>query len=227
MSSISAYSQIEPEMIFVEGGTFKMKEFSDKDETFKVTLSNYYISKTEITVGQFKYFRDSNYVENNYDRKYVNNYPVTNIRWKDAVAYCEWLSKKTGKKYRLPTEAEWEYAAKGGKRSKNYEYCGSNNSDSSGWCNKNSGRKIHVVAQKVPNELGLYDMCGNTLEWCSDWYAPYPTKKQINPTGAPSGEKKITRGSCVISDDNCVTCRYSFEPYEYTDWIGFRVVCEE
>jgi sulfatase modifying factor 1 len=227
MNSISAYSQIEPEMIFVEGGTFKMKEFSNRDETFKVTVSNYYISKTEITVGQYMYFRDSNYVENNYDRIYKNIYPVAEIDWKRAVEYCEWLSKKTGKKYRLPTEAEWEYAAKGGKKSKNYKYCGSNNSDSSGWYSDNSGRKVHPVAQKAPNELGLYDMCGNVLEWCSDWSASYPIKKQINPKGPINGKERVARGGGAKTDGNCVSCRYDFEPHTTYECLGFRVVCEE
>ena len=97
-------------------------------------------------------------------------YPVVKISYNDAISYCEWLSQKTGKKYRLPTEAEWEYAARGGNLSKGYKYAGSNNLDEVGWHKENSGERLHYIGQKKPNELGLYDMSGNAREWCMDWY---------------------------------------------------------
>lgn len=172
------------DMISVEGGNFLLGKVTPID------LSDFKIGKTPVTVEQYMEFVEdtkSHYPEwlepggdfnIQYDATYykklgsalqADNNPIIGISWNDAVAFCDWLSKKTGVLYRLPTEAEWEYAARGGNQSKNYRFAGSNNLAEVGWYCENSGSQTHPVAQKKPNELGLYDMSGNVAEWCWDW----------------------------------------------------------
>jgi formylglycine-generating enzyme required for sulfatase activity len=153
------------------------------------------------------------------------NHPVIHVSWNDAVAYCEWLSGKTGKKYRLPTEAEWEYAARGGQQSKHYKYAGSDELGDVAWYNENSGMKTHMVGGKKANELGLYDMSGNVLEWCQDWYGDYSSASQTNPTGASTGTRRVLRGgSWGYPDWNCrVSYRYFNSPTYRNINLGFRL----
>jgi formylglycine-generating enzyme required for sulfatase activity len=120
--------------------------------------------------------------------------PVIHISWNDATAYCKWLSQRTGEKYRLPTEAEWEFAARGGILNQGNKYSGSNTIDEVGWYKGNSGGKIQPGGRKKPNELGLFDMCGNVAEWCQDYYSVYDASQQNNPQGPNEGSSRVIRG---------------------------------
>jgi formylglycine-generating enzyme required for sulfatase activity len=158
-----------------------------------------------------------------------DNYPVTNVSWGDAIKFCNRLNIATGKQYRLPTEAEWEYAARGGNQSQGYKYSGSNNLYNVGWFDVNSDSNIHIVGEKLPNELGIYDMSGNVWEWCNDWYSSYSSASQTNPTG-PSyglGSGRVGRGGSWRSI--ATSCRVSIRsngnnPYNNLNDVGFRVV---
>jgi sulfatase modifying factor 1 len=191
---------IIPDVVTVKGGTFQMGSNSgDSNEkpVHSVTVSDYSMSKTEVTFEQYDLFCDATGSDKSDDEGWGRGTrPVINVNWHDAVAFCEWMSKVTGKTYRLPTEAEWEYAARGGNKSKGYTYSGGNDLDAVGWYYKNSGRKTHPVAQKQPNELGLYDMSGNVWEWCSDWYDKvyYSDSPQTDPQGSNSGSRRVLRG---------------------------------
>ena len=189
-------------MVAVEGGTFRMGSYSgssDEKPLHSVTVSDFNISKTEVTFEQYDVFCDATGRNKPGDEGWGRgDRPVINVNWLDAVAYCEWKSKATGKTYRLPTEAEWEYAARGGNMSKGYKYSGSNNLDTIAWYKNNSGWETHPVAQKQPNELGLYDMSGNVWEWCSDWYGDYSSSPQTDPQGSNSGDYRVRRGGSFV-----------------------------
>ena len=224
--------------------------------THNVTLSDYYIGKYEVTVAQFREFINetnyrtdadkdgSSYIWNGSSwekRNGVNwkcdasgkmrgswedNHPVIHVSWNDAKAYCEWLSRKTGQSFRLPTEAEWEYAARGGNKSRGYKYSGSNSIDDVAWYTSNSGSKTHQVGTKSPNELGVYDMSGNVWEWCQDWYGDYSSGSQYNPTGPSSGSSRVNRGGSWFYGARI--CRVSYRngntPDNRYNGSGFRVV---
>jgi len=153
------------------------------------------------------------------------NHPVVHISWNDAVAYAEWLSLKTGLKWRLPTEAEWEYAARGGQ---NYKYAGSDDIETVGWYRKNSGYNIHDVGQKSPNDFGLYDMTGNAWEWCSDFFGReyYKSSPSENPLGPSYGSPRVLRGGSLAHDAKyCrVSQRHSRRPDIRNSYNGFRLV---
>ncbi len=156
------------------------------------------------------------------------NHPVIHVSWNDAVAYAEWFSHKTGQIWRLPTEAEWEYAARGGQ---NFKYAGSNNLDDVAWYNGNSGNKTHPAGQKTPNGFGLYDLSGNVWEWCNDWYGNYRTGSQTNPRGPSAGVVHVFRGGSWYYDmQNCRTADRvksstgDGSPEVRSDLIGFRFV---
>lgn len=162
-----------------------------------------------------------------------DNHPVIHVSWNDAVAYCRWLSVKTGKTYRLPTEAEWEYAAKGGINHDEYTYSGSNDIDAVAWYGYNSGNTTHPVGQKMPNSLGLYDMTGNVHEWCNDWLDKswedenyYKNSPRVNPLGPEKGEYRVRRGgSWYYVKTFCrVSHRNGDDPTDRGYDIGFRVV---
>ena len=123
-----------------------------------------------------------------------DNLPVEQVSWEDCQTFIGKLNDLTGKRFRLPTEAEWEYAARGGKRSNHTQYSGSSNIDDVAWYSGNSGSKTHPVKTKKPNEFGLYDMSGNVNEWCQDWYGSYSSNAQTNPTGPDSGSYRVFRG---------------------------------
>ena len=207
--------------------------YDDEMPVHSVTVSDFNISKTEVTFEQYDAFCDAIGRDKPDDEGWGRgNRPVIYVDWQDAFDYCEWMSKTTGETYRLPTEAEWEYAARGGNKSKGYRYSGSNGIDAVGWYNNNSGSKTHPVAQKQPNELGLYDMSGNVWEWCSDWYSDsyYRSSPKNDPQGPNSGSSRILRGgSWPYDGSSCrVAVRNGFNPgYRYGDAFGFRLVLSQ
>ena len=164
---------------------------SDEKPAHDVTLSTFYICQTEVTQELWQAVMGSN------PSPYSGtNLPVSNISWDNCQEFISNLNQMTGKTFRLPTEAEWEYAARGGNKSQGYKYAGSNNVDEVAWYSSNT---THAVATKMPNELGLYDMSGNVWEWCHDWYSAkyYRTSPSVNPTGPASGSNHVGRGGGV------------------------------
>ena len=202
------------EMVRVEGGTFRMgatseqEDEADGDETpvHSVTLSSYYIGKTEVTQALWQAVMGSN--PSGFEGA---DLPVECVNWNDCQEFIQKLNSLTGRNFRLPTEAEWEFACRGGNNSCGYKYSGSNDIDDVAWYDGNSGGKTHPVATKAPNELGIYDMSGNVYEWCSDWYGDYTANSQTNPTGPRSGEFRVDRGGCWC--DYARNGRSSFRPY--------------
>lgn len=228
------------EMVLVEGGNFTMgcaseqwKDCRDNElPAHQVTLSDYYIGKYEITQSQWEDIMG----ENNSHFKGCATCPVENVSWNDAQVFIDKLNTKTGKTYRLPTEAEWEYAARGGNKSSGYKHSGSNDIDSVAWHNYNSrsnetdsivwdnsdnGSRTHAVGTKKANELGIYDMNGNVLEWCDDRFKKYSRAPQINPTGANKGNWRILRGGSWNCALNC--WRLSYREYGAQDHRYNRV----
>ena len=178
-------------MIPVEGGTFTMGvNSSATSPEHQVTLSHYMIGQTEVTQALWQAVMGSN------PSAFTGNlkYPVENVSWNSCQAFIYKLNELTGKRFRLVTEAEWEYAARGGKKTNGYSYSGSNTIGDVAWYVSNSNNTTHVVATKSPNELGLYDMSGNVMEWCQDWYGSYSSNVQTDPVGPESGTKRVLRG---------------------------------
>ena len=202
------------EMVYVEGGTFRMgateeqgKDAYDSEKpVHRVTLASYLIGKHEVTQALWKEVMGSNPSYNKQGR----DYPVEYVSWDDCQEFVKKLNARTGMKFRMPTEAEWEYAARGGNRSKGYKYAGSDNLDEAGWYGGNSNH-THPVGRKKPNELGLYDMSGNVWEWCQDWYGDYTNEAQTNPAGPQSGGYRVLRGGCIWS--HASYCRVSYRGY--------------
>ena len=197
-------------MIPVEGGTFTMgatsemtEPFDDEKPTHQVTLSSYYIGETEVTQALWKAVMGSN--PSNFKG---DNLPVENVSWNKCQTFISKLNALTGKRFRLPTEAEWEFAARGGNQSRHTQYSGSNRIDDVAWYDGNSGGKKHPVKTKQPNELGIYDMSGNVWEWCQDWDGSYSSYAQTNPTGVGSGSCRVDRGGSWVNSPSC--CRSSF-----------------
>lgn len=186
---------VEYPMVFVEGGTFRMgSDDSEADSSempvHKVTLSSYCIGKYEVTQELWEAIMGSNPSHIKGSRK-----PVEKVSWDDCQEFIRKLNNLTGKDFKLPTEAQWEYAARGGKKSRGYKYSGSNTIGDVAWYDGNSGDETHDVGTKIPNELGLYDMTGNVEEWCSDWYGDYSSSRQTNPSGPSRGSYRVIRGS--------------------------------
>ena len=185
------------EMVWVEGGTFRMGATSEQGSdaydwekpVHSVTLSGYYIGKTEVTQALWKAVMGSNPSEFTGDEL-----PVECVSWYDCQEFIRKLNAMTGQNFRLPTEAEWEFACRGGNNSRGYKYSGSNYIDNVAWYYDNSGKKTHSVATKSPNELGIYDMSGNVSEWCADWYGDYSSGAQTNPKGPYGGSHRVSRG---------------------------------
>ena len=219
----------EPEMVFVEGGTFQMGSdtFSNREKpTHTVTLDSFYIGKYPVTQKQWR-----NIMGNNPARfKDCDDCPIELVSWNDVQDFLKKLNGKTGKEYRLPTEAEWEFAARGGTKTKKYIYSGSNDSHEVAWHNENAGSKTHPVGQKKPNDLGIYDMSGNVWEWCNDWYDDdyYQKSPVLNPQGPEKGDDRVVRGGFFLSGNNLV-CRVSYRlrlnPSVIDSYLGFRFVC--
>ena len=218
-------------MVKVEGGTFTMGATAEqgKDAYYsekpahQVTLSDYYICKYEVTQAEWEAVMGTN---PSYFKFKGDNRPVEFVSWDECQEFIKKLNSLTGLNFSLPTEAQWEYAARGGNRSLGYKYSGSKNLKDVAWYNKNSGRETHPVGMKQANELGLYDMSGNVWEWCSDWYGSYSSNSQTNPTGAASGSDRVRRGGsyyfgagyCRVSD------RYYNTPDHRSSNLGLRLV---
>ncbi len=216
------------QMVEVQGGPFTMGATSeqgadawdDEKPAHKVTLSDYYIGKTEVTQALWKAVMGNNPSSSKGDNK-----PVECVSWNDCQEFIKKLNSLTGKNFRLPTEAEWEYAARGGIKSRGYKYSGSNTLGDVSWYDGNSGSKTHEVGTKSPNELGIYDMSGNVWEWCSDWYGSYSSNAQDNPKGASDGSHRVYRGGSWLSNarDGRSSLRYGLDPDERWCLIGFRL----
>ena len=184
-------------MVRVEGGTFMMgatseqgsDAFDDEKPAHQVTLSSFSIGKYEVTQEEWQAVMGSNPSKFKGAKR-----PVEQVSWTDCQEFLRKLNLLTGKRFRLPTEAEWEYAARGGNRSIGYKYAGSDNLGNVAWYTDNSGNETHPVGQKSPNELGLYDMSGNVWEWCQDWKGDYSSSSQTNPTGPAGGSRRVYRG---------------------------------
>ena len=219
-------------MVYVSGGTFTMGATSEQgsdalkneEPTHSVTLSSFYLCKYEVTQALWRAV-----MGNNPSRFKGNSLPVEQVSWNDCQTFISRLNNLTGKNFRLPTEAEWEYAARGGNRSRGYKYSGSNALSDVAWYEDNSGDKTHPVGSKSPNELGLYDMSGNVWEWCSDWYGTYSSSSQTNPTGASRGSNRVRRGGGWGNDASY--CRSSFRIYDAPDdryyFLGLRLALSQ
>ena len=223
---------ISIDMVRVEAGTFTMgataemeDPYDDEKPTHQVTLTNdYYIGKYEVTQALWKA------VMGKKPSKFKgDNLPVENVSWDDCQEFISQLNRITGKTFRLPTEAEWEYAARGGKKSRGYQYSGSNDISDVAWYDGNSGNKTHAVGSKQANELGIYDMSGNVWEWCQDWHGSYSSSSQTNPTGVKSGSYRVIRGEGWFNGARI--CRSSYRdgrlPYASSRDQGLRLVLSE
>ncbi len=240
--------------ILVEGGTFTMGDefgYFWCRPVHQVTLTyDFYIGKYETTFEEYDAFCEATGRSKPEDEGWGRGTrPVINVTWWDAIDYCNWLSEKEklpkaydykgnlldkdGRVtidpskvvgYRLPTEAEWEYAARGGNKSQGYKYAGSDTVDEVAWYTSNSGNKTQEVGKKAPNELGIYDMSGNVWEWCSDWYGDYSSSAQTNPYNN-SGSRRVNRGGSWYSDATYVrvALRDFFSPTNARNRLGFRI----
>lgn len=186
-------------MIPVQGTRFTMGKNAElgNNPAHMVTVSNYMIGETEVTQALWKAVMGNNPTDRY--NKIGNNYPVTDVSWDDCQIFIKKLNALTGQNFRLPTEAEWEYAAQGGLKTKGYNYSGSNTASKVAWYVENSDGNLHAVKTKLPNELGIYDMSGNVQEWCKDFYSKYPTQHQVNPQGPSQGESHVCRGGAYMS----------------------------
>ena len=224
----SQYNLPEIAMVYVSGGTFTMGATSeqgsgawyDEKPAHSVTLSGYYIGKYEVTQELWEAVMGSNP-----SRFKGGNLPVECVSWDDVQEFLRKLNAMTGKRYRLPTEAEWEFAARGGNSSLGYKYSGSNSIGNVAWYYDNSGGRTHAVGTKSPNELGIYDMSGNVWEWCHDWFDSYSSSSQRNPKGPNNGSDRVNRGGCWGNDAGL--CRVSTRGYDSPDSriiiLGFRL----
>ena len=222
-------------MVFVEHGSFMMGDPDDQlykydnQPSHDVTFSqDYYIGETPVTQGLWVDVMGDNPSEYNMERSSYGDewelLPVDSLSWDDCQRFISHLNKITGRQFRLPTEAEWEFAARGGNASKGYEFAGSDNCCDVAWCNENSGDETHPVAQLQPNELGIYDMSGNVNEWCSDWYGSYSPSPETDPQGPITGTERVLRGGCYYSLGPRILYRDKDEPDFDFGPKGFRLV---
>lgn len=232
---------VDEQMVLVEGDTFRMGQLffelseegeqdanrllaprTDEMPVHAVTLSNFYISKYEVTQSLYKMVMGE---ANNPSSVKGDNLPVDNLSWEDAQAFIARLNELTGGKYRLPTEAEWEYAARGGRERFGHLFAGGENLDKVGWYAENAKGALQPVGQKRHNEIELYDMSGNVAEWVFDWYSTYRTTAQANPKGPSKGSHHVLRGGGFV--DSAVKCRVSYRshlPNESVKGCGLRLV---
>ncbi len=217
-------------MVYVEGGSYLMGSENGGDDAIPlhpVTVSNFYLGVTEVTIKEYRLFcKEANYPLPEPTLSPEEEHPITFVNWYDSNAYLDWLSKKSGINYRLPTEAEWEFAARGGTQTNNLDYSGSNNINDVGWYNQNSlGSMHHPVGKLKPNNLGLFDMTGNVWEWCQDWYNSkfYSVSPSQDPAGPAIGKVKVGRGGSWYNKAVPVGFRYFLTPQSKTNYVGFRV----
>lgn len=219
-------------MVLVQGGTFDMGSndgYDDEQPVHRVTLSDFYIGETEVTQAQWRAVM-GDYPSNH---RHCDDCPVEQVSWDDVRTFLAALNASSGgTRYRLPTEAEWEYAARGGAKSQGYTYAGSENPDGVAWYRDNSGEQTWSVKGKLANELGLYDMTGNVSEWCADLYGAYPSGSVSNPTGPefsgefnPMSSTRVVRGgSWVQGAGRCGVSNRNFRFLDdRLDNIGFRL----
>ena len=211
-------------MIAVKGGTFQMGSddgYEWEKPVHQVTLSDYYIGETEVTQELWTAVMGSN--PSHFTGDMLR--PVENVSWDDCQTFISKLNQLTGGRFLLPTEAQWEYAARGGNKSKGYTYSGSDAEDDVAWYWYNSDRMTHPVKTKAPNELGIYDMSGNVFEWCSDWYGSYSSAAQTDPTGPATGSYRVRRGGSW--DDIAASCRVAYRisgaPTNTINYLGLRL----
>ena len=219
---------VQLKMIYVEGGSFMMgspnSDYKDERPSHKVKLDSFYIGETQVTQALWSAVMEIN--PSNFEGE---DLPVERVSWEYCQKFIKQLNIVTGRTFALPTEAQWEFAARGGKKSKGYKYSGANKISDVAWYKSNSSDKTHDVAEKKANELGLYDMTGNVWEWCEDWYEEnyYEKSPLENPKGPNSGTRRVLRGGSSFrnSDDCRVFYRAKCEPdYRISRGFGFRLV---
>ena len=232
--------QAKFEMVYVEGGTFRMGATEEQGEDAKsnerpvheVSLADFMIGQCTVTQALWMEVMGKNPSLG----KRGGNYPVNKVSWVDCQKFIRRLNSQTGLKFRLPTEAEWEYAARGGKKSKGYRYAGSDNPDRVGWYKENSWEKcdaegnrlwhVHEAGGKKANELGIFDMSGNLWEWCQDWAGDYDTRAWTDPKGSLAGSARVVRGGCfrAVAGRCRVSARWEYVPDQSRDFLGLRLV---
>lgn len=214
---------VEYPMVYVAGGTYDMGNdlFSDQRPVHSVTLDAFYMGKYEVTQALWTAVMGSNPSYNE-----GPTFPVEKVTWEDCQLFIKKLNELVGMEFKMPTESQWEYAARGGNQSKGYEYSGSNLSGEIGWNAANSGGETHPVGLMLPNELGIHDLSGNVMEWCSDYYGHYPSEPQTNPAGAVSGATRVVRGGCWHNDPmfGKVDYRSQVPQTSQSSNLGFRIV---
>ena len=227
-SKVYTVNGVSFKMISVEGGMFTMGATAEQESdayenekpTHPVRLSSYAIGETEVTQELWEAVMGTN--PSHFSG---NQLPVEYVSWDDCQTFITKLNQLTGAKFRLPTEAEWEFAARGGKKSLGYKYAGSNTIGDVAWYDGNSSGTSHAVAQKQPNELGLYDMSGNISEWCQDWYGSYSSAAQTDPTGPTTGAHRVVRGGDYFYNARIshVSGRYELAPHKPSTNLGLRL----
>ena len=223
-------------MVYVEGGSFMMGAPANDTEcdnncrpAHKVTLSSYYIGKYEVSQRLWEAVMGSNPSTYRSSIPKIIDAPVHDVTWFDCQKFISELNKLTGKQFRLPTEAEWEFAARGGKKSKGYKYSGSNDLEAVAWYDGETPSDIGSIGEyrfRQSNELAIYDMTGNVDEWCQDWYGPYRKTAQVNPKGPNTGTSRVLRGGSYISSNKNwkVWERMKDTPYYSSRRLGLRLV---
>ena len=225
--TVQSVLDLVDDMVFVHGGAFTMgskgldAEF-DEMPAHEVILPSFYICKYEVTQQLWEEVMGGN------PSAHIGELlPVESVSWDDCQLFISRLNDMTGVKFRLPTEAEWEFAARGGSMSSGFMYAGSDSINDVAWYGADES-STHQVGEKSPNELGLYDMSGNVMEWCSDWHGPYNAGRQKNPTGAQNGDYRVARGGYWLCEPkHCtVTYRHPIPPEEVSEYIGLRLVAK-
>ena len=220
--------QLFQDMVTVEGGSFTMGATADQGSDItdhakpahKVSVDKFYICKYEVTEMLWAAVNNTSS---------ASLLPKNNVSYTDVISFIRKLQNMTSINFRLPTEAEWEFAARGGKKSNGYRYAGSNNANDVAWYLSNSGMTTHAVGSLAPNELGLYDMSGNVWELCSDWYGDFTSASQTNPTGPASGTYRVQRGGDGRVGERGVriAIRDGILPNQADQWTGFRLVIDK